>query len=97
MQGAREVSAPLAFYCTAVRVWPSQWWVRLCVPQFSYGSWCAKALLLAREDAPCFEHPFLAGARKFADGAEGSCESIKAMGVTAGKVSNRIIIIYFAI
>lgn len=54
-------------------------------------------MLLAREDAPCFEHPFLAGARKFADGAEGCCESIRAMGVTAGKVSNRIIIIYFAV
>ena len=54
-------------------------------------------MLLAREDAPCFEHPFLAGARRFADGAEGCCEGIMAMGVTVGKVSNRIIIIYFAI
>ena len=54
-------------------------------------------MLLAREDAPCFEHPFLAGARKFADGAEGCCESIRDMGVAALGVSNRIIIIYFAV
>ena len=51
----------------------------------------------AREDAPSVEQPSLAGARRFADGAERCCEGIKDMGVAALGVSNRIIIIYFAV
>lgn len=62
-KGRGRYPRPLLFISPLFEYGPTNE-VRLRITQFSCGSWCAKALLLAREDAPCFEHPFLAGARK---------------------------------